>query len=683
MSEKSPITKLHATNIPIQLLDSLNNYNITFLVAPPAYGKSVLLTDVLSNHHRKSIILIPNKTSISLLYKYTSKLFPNRKIGYKMHNDSSSTYLDDLTLITTGYFLEWISYNKKILNAPLTLVIDEAHVSDWQTDLVIRIALYYRTFNKKLKVILSSATLDIERFSYMAHDYERSDIDIISLPIEKPNVNITYIDGDSSKILQLIETHLIGVNTLIICPGEQDINNVIDLFKSCKDPLFENAMIKSLYSKLDLEDISEALNIKDEWTILIATNIVESSVTIKGIDAVIDFGLRKLAYIDNKGKLTLKTTKAAKSNIIQGLSRCGRSIKEGLGFVLMSESKYNLLEEYPESEVYRNPLYNQIFRLIRAELSIYDVFCEEELNLYVKQDMHMLKSHGIIKISEIGYELTEIGSIVSKIGLSLLSNKFLVDVIFHEEEDIWYYAILIATYSDLTDPVFYKPVIKYKENQLEFQKRYRVIKDLYEKYKIGKDSLDEILLIANDLFIIDKNNMILNNTKLSNSGLNSKTIKTWVKSINYTIISLRKLGYFIKIPSTSIIERSDSLRARFSPYLYSAFNESFYDTYTLNIKNTLKIDNNCHYIFTNKCESDELNFGDKKSEKYIFALSTFSAGGNDIISKVIKYHHPIMSNKSRSLLQNNLNISIDIWENLIFIYLTLEEKLKVLAASRY
>lgn len=711
-------TKLHSTEIPELLLKSLDNYNVTFLTAPPAYGKSVLLTDVLSSHYRKAIILIPNTTSVMLLHEYTSKIFPDRNIGYKMYNNSNSTQFDDVTLITHGYFLEWITYNKKVMLKPLTLVIDEAHVADWQTDLVIRMALYYRTINKNLKIILSSATLDITRFSQFIPDK----VDFISLPGEKPNVTVEYIKCNYSEIPNLVVRHLIGVNTLIICPGENEINELMSIFENCEDPVFQCLELKCLYSKLDTEDISDALSIGNEWTILLATNIVESSVTIKNINAVIDLGIRKLAYLDNKGRMSLKTKKAAKSNIIQGLSRCGRGEEVGLGFVLMSERDYKSLEEFPECEVYRNPLYNQIFRLIRAELPIKEMFCEHAVLEGLEEDMELMRSHGIIKFlnsstAERGnnstYELTSMGKIISKIQLSLLSNKFLIDVIFHDETDIWYYALLVATRVDLTDPMFYKPKMKFKESKESFYQRYEVIKEMYQKYKIGSDCLDEVLLISQDLFIItshkgtDNNGYIqvdIDYKKLNKSGLNTKSIKNWKKLINYTSASLHGFGYSIKYNGNFNINNSDTLRGRLSPYLYSSYSDSFYNIKSFHNRSSLKIDNNCDYGFIQKREnykelmtvegdsayevilqmcSSKKTEPPKDEDDYIFGLGNFSAGHNDIISKIIKYNTPIMSDKVRILMYTNLKIPIDIWENIIFNDLTLKEILNVMTASRF
>ena len=337
-------TKLHHTDVPKRLSDSLQNKHVTFLTAPPAYGKSVLLVDLLSRDSRRAIMLIPNKVSVLLLHKYVTKLYTNRKIGYRMSNESFSSLEDDLTLMTTGYFLEWITHNNKVMKRPLLLVIDEAHVSDEQTDSVIRISLnHYRKINDNLKIILSSATLDIERFKESIN----GNIDIISVPGYFPNVDITYVSGKSTqsytaKIMDILETELVGINTLIICSGENEIYSLISILNERGSSVFEKASIKPLFSKLDHEEITDALNIKaDEWTIIISTNIVESSITIDGVDAVIDTGYRKLAYIDSKGRTLLKEELASKSNIIQALNRCGRGKKRGKGYILMDESKYN------------------------------------------------------------------------------------------------------------------------------------------------------------------------------------------------------------------------------------------------------------------------------------------------------------------------------------------------------
>ena len=738
-------TKLHRTDLPLKLVNSLNNSNVTFLTAPPAYGKSVLLIDVLSSHPKKSIIVIPNRTSVMLLHTYTSKLYHNKKIGYRMSNDSESSKFDDVTLITTGYFLEWITYNKKVMSNPLTLVIDEAHFSDEQTDLVIRIALHQRMHNKNLKVILSSATLDIDRYRTFVGRRER--IDMITLSGGSPNVKIEYVTNfkqskskfsklprysppskppegpegtEGNVIINLLTTKLNGINTLIICAGENEIYSVKSDIENSKNPILQNVIIKELYSKLDHEDITDALTIGEGWTVILATNIVESSVTIK-IDAVIDFGKRKLVYSDSKGRVILKTCDAAKSNIIQALARCGRGEKMVQGFVLMSKNEYDRLEDFPEPEVYRNLLYNQIIRLIRAELPIREIFKEKELQDNLEDDMMLMRSHGIIKKTEKNnYQLTPIGKIISKVKLSLLSNKFLIDVILHEDPDIWYYALLIATWIDLTDPIFYKPKRKYKEPEESYIKRCSEIMSLYYKYKEGIDCLDEILLITLDIFEEREETgetggtggtgggIDINIKKLNNSGLNSKTMKSWKKIINFTTATLCDMGYIITYKTTSNEKNSDMLRSRLTPYLHGAFNDSFYEMcnfmgYKGSLKGSLKVDNNCNYDFNvinverrriieimrdndfPKEEIDEYKnrYDPNDYNNYIFGLNTFSTGNSDIISKIIRCRSPILSDTGRILMYVNLKIPIEIWEQCIFTHLSMKDILNVYTAARF
>ena len=339
-------TRLHKTDVPLKLINSLDNYGVTFLTAPTASGKSVLLIDILSSHPQRAIMIIPNRLSVKALHEYTASLYHNRKIGYRISGESVSSNFDDVTLVTTGYFMEYISYNQKILNYPLTLVIDEVHVPDRDTDLIIRVALRHRRFNKNLKVILSSATLDIKRF---IGSEENKDIDIISGPYKEPNVKMLFEESSINDIDDIIIKY-VGKDILVMCSGEQEIYNVMETLENSTHRYIKDAKIKCIYSKMDQEEF-DFKKVKGDWVIYIATNIIESSITIPDLDVVIDCGERKIACTNSLGSTYLKTVPAAKSNIKQAIGRAGRGTVTGIGIVLMSKQRYDNLKDFPEHEV--------------------------------------------------------------------------------------------------------------------------------------------------------------------------------------------------------------------------------------------------------------------------------------------------------------------------------------------
>ena len=129
--------RIYATNIPGKLAYSLNTREVTILSAPTGCGKSILLIDVLAQSKKKAIILIPNRAPVLALKNYASKLFPYYSIGFKMHGESNVRGYDNVTLMVTGYFLEYITHNMNLLNGSLVLAIDEAHDNSWQTDLCL------------------------------------------------------------------------------------------------------------------------------------------------------------------------------------------------------------------------------------------------------------------------------------------------------------------------------------------------------------------------------------------------------------------------------------------------------------------------------------------------------------------------------------------------------------------
>src|SRR5437762_496744 len=169
--------KIYHTDVLSRVFKSLYTRTTTVLTGPTGIGKTIGLIDVLAQSGKRAIIVNPHRPAIVEHYKFSTKLFPNHKIGYRMRDYSAGNSQDDVTLMTTGYFLEQITYNPKMLKYPLILAIDEAHEADWQMDLVIRLALWAAKKNPKLKVILSSATLDVK-----SYDINSKSLEVIQCP---------------------------------------------------------------------------------------------------------------------------------------------------------------------------------------------------------------------------------------------------------------------------------------------------------------------------------------------------------------------------------------------------------------------------------------------------------------------------------------------------------------------
>lgn len=648
--------KIYETDIPERTFKSLSNNTTLLLRAPTGYGKSVMLIDKLSLINRRSIIVIPNRPAVLALHSHTSELFPHHKIGYRMHDNSKSDFHDTVTLMTTGYFLEYITHNTKLLYQPLILAIDEAHENSWQIDLVVRIALWASKHNPKLKVILSSATLDVRQYLLNHESDTLIQHDIIETFDVKPNIITHYVHKESDEQVITLLSSLVGKNILVIMPGEYEIENFQSAIE--KTVGFPPAKINQLHSKLTQEEIEEAIVIGNEWTIILSTNIIENSITIKKLDVVIDFGYRKVATQNIKGLTKLELVKASKSNLIQSSGRVGREGKQGEVYILLHEETYNHLPEYSASEAHRNPLYNQIFRLLRANLPMKKILCEPILILKLNNDIFVMKINNMVTQEIIGdiiiYKLTKLGSFISIFQLSLKASQFLSDVLLNADEYIFYYGVVISCWIDMQGDIFYYPRRKYKESFDDYSFRLELICEKQEPY-----ILEDSLLTALTIWYTDP--------KYGDSGLHSKSMNTWKKSVRNTLKVLNTNGYKIDIPTKHPYVGHVKERLMYS--LLNIYSDCIYNKYLIEDDNNVNIEK-----YSKKYEYNCLEDNNK-----FMALSSFEGTNkNTYLGKLIKLCSPVPSDKTLLKIHKYTGIPTEIWNNCILIYLDTDDIYKLI-----
>lgn len=641
------LPKIYQTDIPEKVAKSLDNENSIILKAPTGIGKSVCLVKSLAEHYKRGIIAVPNRPAVLALGDYTSKLFPKYQIGYRMSDDTSSDINDDVTIMTTGYTLEYTLHNGRVLMQPLNLVIDEAHESSWQTDLLTRISFYYRKKNKSLKVILSSATLNDELFSIN----KSRNVELIGIPDAKPNIITEYLPSEGVLGIDTIKkilSSLIGVHTLIIFPGEEEISRFISILEETENlPIMR---ITQLHSKLTKEEMQEATTIGDEWTVILSTNIAESAITIKKLGAVIDTGYRKVATTGLKG-MRLEKVKAAKSNIIQSTGRCGREGTQGRAFVLFHKEVHDRLEEYPEGEVHRNPLFQQLYRLIHAKLPIYEVFDDEKLLPKVDRDLAILESHRMLTKNGGEYKLTATGEMVSRLQLSLRSGEFLFSVIKNCPKQIWYYGVVVACWIDLNGDLFASVRSKFREPSDSFQKRIKKLREKQLQFvDCEKDYLDTVLTI----FKLDP--------AAKDAGLNVKVLKMWKRGIKNTLDMLYSMKINIEIYSID----NDVIKSHLMYSMYTVYEDCIKD-----YNSRLPIERHSNfYEYERQIPLDSYILDGEECFVYeyiktdkILALGEFINTRNECIyNKVVKMCQP---EPTTNLIKATETIT-DIWSHQIF-----------------
>jgi HrpA-like RNA helicase len=648
--------KIYNTDVPEKIIDAINSGTPVILSAPTGYGKSVLLVDIGSYYKGRTIMVIPNRPSVLALYEYTKDRF-GRKVGYKMHADSTTAEYDDITLMVTGYFLEYITYNiKKIINGKLLLIIDEAHESSWQTDLLIRIAIWAARSNKELKLVFASATINTNIFDSLkdkviieADSEHKADTEINFCPLVydeniSPELKNVYTHISISKsnptalydelICSILINKLEGKNTLIILPGEEEIFRMIKYIEEHMGNF--NLFVYPLYSKLTQEEIKQAINIVEgTWTIIVSTNIVQSAITIKKLHAVIDLCMRKEAFIDNDNTMSLKEVIASKSDLIQSAGRVGREGKTGNVYYIISEYKYLTLTEHSLTDVYRNPLYHQIIRLIKMGLPVYEIFDDINLHNKIDHNLDILHENGFIYKSDNELSVTENGNLFSNMQLSINNIQFILHSLKYLDPYVWYPAIIIACWVNLNGDVFYNPKRKFKESTEKYKERLEEIYEKQDKYKDPtEDSMCGILKIIRD------------NPSFDSAGLYDKNYFALKKSIKNVMHTLETMGYHIL----------DDIKKLSIKYICSQLVIPLYNIYK---KNLIRADTPGGVIKYDKHE--EYDFMWNKKIPHI-GLNIFKLKNGTVYSKLIRVVKPTLPYDLKIFLYEIYGVPQELWD---------------------
>ncbi|TAK61235.1 ATP-dependent RNA helicase HrpA [Methylobacter sp.] len=309
-----------------------------------------------------------------------------KSVGYKIRfNDK--THADSLVKLMTDGILLAESQNDPYLNQYDTIIIDEAHERSLNIDFLIGYMKWLLPKRPDLKLIITSATIDTERFSdhfNKAPIIEVSGrtypVDIRYRPIvpkeEADDEKATDETGDElqNAILDAVDElyrDLRG-DILIFLSGEREIRETTDSLKKHHPTQYE---ILPLYSKLSVSEQERVFKPKGgKLRIVLATNVAETSLTVPGIRCVIDTGHARISRYSHRSKIQrLPIERISQSSANQRAGRCGR-VAEGICIRLYSHDDYLARPEFTEPEIMRTNLSAVILQMISLNLGDIEEF---------------------------------------------------------------------------------------------------------------------------------------------------------------------------------------------------------------------------------------------------------------------------------------------------------------------
>ncbi|MFG2324234.1 ATP-dependent RNA helicase HrpA [Streptomyces sp. NPDC048568] len=300
-------------------------------------------------------------------------------VGWKVRfTDQVNPESTFIKLMTDGILLAEIQTDRE-LRAYDTIIIDEAHERSLNIDFLLGYLAQLLPKRPDLKVVITSATIDPERFSRHFGDAPIVEVSGRTYPVEvryRPLLEEDGDDADRDQITAITDAveELMGEgkgDILVFLSGEREIRDTADALEKKKYRFTE---VLPLYARLSHAEQHRVFQQHTGRRIVLATNVAETSLTVPGIKYVIDPGFARISRYSHRTKvqrLPIEPISQASANQRKG--RCGRT-SDGICIRLYGEDDFEARPEFTDAEILRTNLASVILQMTAAGLGDIEKF---------------------------------------------------------------------------------------------------------------------------------------------------------------------------------------------------------------------------------------------------------------------------------------------------------------------
>ena len=265
-----------------------------------------------------------------------------------------------------------------LLRAYDTIIVDEAHERSLNVDFLLGILKRILPLRPDLRVVISSATLDTEKFAaFFSRDGKPAPT--MSVPGRLFPIEVRYHEPPDGEELDLprdvsaaVRTLPTGDDVLVFLPGERDIRETADYMR--RSQFHSGDDVIPLLASLPAAEQQRAFRPSSRRRVILATNVAETSVTIPGIRAVVDSGLARISrYVHRTQVQRLQVEPVSQASARQRAGRCGR-LGPGTCIRLYPESDFLSREPYTPPEILRSSLAGVILAMLDLQLGDIEKF---------------------------------------------------------------------------------------------------------------------------------------------------------------------------------------------------------------------------------------------------------------------------------------------------------------------
>ncbi len=415
------------------------------IVAPPGAGKSTELPLHLLKHPalkgQKILMLQPRRIAARSIAQYLACRLGEKvgqTVGYRIRGDNQTSSGTRLEIVTEGILTRMLQHQPELADIGL-IIFDEFHERNMHADFSLALCLeVQQALRDDLRLIIMSATLEVNALQGLLPDAQLLEAKGRSFPID-----IQYRGKVSSrKLSEAVVNTLIDIlaqhdkDTLVFLPGAYEINKVASLLSSLQSKETDlgaqslaDIDIHCLYSELSKQKQDAALKPSQSGKrkVILATNIAETSLTIDGIEVVIDSGLEKKAIYDLRRGLThLASQPISQASASQRAGRAGR-LMPGTCYRMWDKESHHRLARQSTPDILQAEISSFLLEALVWGSDLTDLaLLDTPSSAQIAQAKDTLSSLGIVdergRLSLLGKEAHKLGA-NPNIAVMLLKSK--------------------------------------------------------------------------------------------------------------------------------------------------------------------------------------------------------------------------------------------------------------------
>jgi ATP-dependent helicase HrpA len=310
-------------------------------------------------------------------------------VGYQVRFEDQSEPTTLIKLMTDGILLAETQHDR-FLERYDTIIVDEAHERSLNIDFLLGYLKTLLPRRPDLKVIITSATIDLERFSKHFDDAPIIEVSGRTFPVDtwyRPLTAEQDEEGNQVEEDLTVDQAIIATldeiaqferserktpgDVLVFLPGEREIRDAADMLRKAQ---LRHTEILPLYARLSPAEQQKIFQSHPGRRVVLATNVAETSLTVPGIRYVIDSGTARISRYSYRAKvqrLPIEAVSQASANQRKG--RCGR-VEPGVCIRLYSEEDFNGRPAFTDPEILRTNLAAVILQMLHLRLGEIDQF---------------------------------------------------------------------------------------------------------------------------------------------------------------------------------------------------------------------------------------------------------------------------------------------------------------------